>query len=171
MTERSTQECPGCRVRLPPVRAPAHPYMTCSAACWVRYGELLAVQYASPERMGFHQLVVDAYAVQHPGGSDPRAIQSVGIHLMTLCLFLEREVDPVMGARLHRLMVDRPTFHQLDPPSARGKLTMLFVPLDGDPAHARAASYQWANDAWAAWRAHHQTVRRWVDMSGLAAQI
>jgi hypothetical protein len=60
--------------------------MTCSPACWARYGELLSVQYSDPERMAFHQLIVDTYAVQHPDGDDPRAIQSVGIHLMTLCL-------------------------------------------------------------------------------------
>jgi len=110
--------CPGCRVRLPAVEAPVHPYMTCSPACWVRYGDLLAAQYANPERMAFHQLVVDTYAVQHPDGDDPRAIQSVGIHLMTLCLFLERGTDPALGTRLHRRMIDRPAFHQLKPPSS-----------------------------------------------------
>jgi hypothetical protein len=68
--------------------------MTCSTSCWQRYGELKAVQCSDPERMVFHQLVVDTYAVQHPGGDDPRAVRSVGIHLMRLCLFLERGVDP-----------------------------------------------------------------------------
>ncbi|MFZ0216302.1 MAG: DUF5946 family protein [Candidatus Dormiibacterota bacterium] len=63
--------CPGCGVRLPAVHAPTHPYMTCSAACWLRYGELLAVQYADRRRMRFHQLIVDSYAVQHPDGDDP----------------------------------------------------------------------------------------------------
>jgi hypothetical protein len=90
--------------------------MTCSPACWVRYGDLLAAQYSNPERMAFHQLVVDTYAVQHPDGDDPRAIRSVGIHLMTLCLCLERGTDPSLGTRLHRRMVDRPVFHQLEPP-------------------------------------------------------
>jgi len=43
--------------------------------------------------MAFHQLIVDAYAVQHPGGGDRRAVQSVGIHLMTLAMFIEDGVD------------------------------------------------------------------------------
>ena len=141
--------------------------MTCSPACWQRYSELLAAQYADPQRMAFHQLVVDAYAVQHPDGRDPRAVQSVGIHLMTLCMFLERGTDPALGTRLHRRMVDRPVFHYLQRPPSHGRLTMLSVPLGGDPAHARAASYAWAQDAWTAWAAHHQTVRAWVDESGL----
>ncbi len=62
----------------------------------------------------------------------------------------ERGVDPSLGTRLHQRMVDRPVFHQLDPPSPRGKLTMLDVPLEGDPELARGASYAWADDVWKA---------------------
>ena len=148
---------------------PAHPYMTCSPACWARYGDLLAVQYASPQRMAFHQLVVDSYAVQHPDGDDRRAIQSVGIHLMTLCLFIERGTDPASGTSLHRSMVARPVFHQLSPPASPGQLTLLDVPLDGDPSHARIAAHAWAESVWTAWSPHHQTVRGWIDRSGLGA--
>lgn len=165
-----TDDCPGCRVRLPVVDGSAHPYMTCSRACWARYGELLSAQYSDPERMAFHQLVVDTYAVQHPDGDDLRAIQSVGIHLMTLCLFLERGTDPSLGTRIHRRIVDRPVFHQLEPPPSRGRITMLDVPLDADPKVARGAAYIWADDVWTAWAAHHSTVRDWVDRSGLGAK-
>jgi len=143
--------------------------MSCSAACWAGYGELLAVQYSDPERMAFHQAVVDAYAVQHPGGADPRAIRSVGIHLMTLCLFLEHGTDPSLGTRLHRRMVDRPVFHQLEPPLSRGRSTVFDVPLNADPKAARSAAYGWADDVWTAWAAHHATVRDWVARSGLGA--
>lgn len=168
MAESSaTEACPGCGVRLPSVEGPAHPYMTCSAGCWQRYGELLAAQYSDPARMAFHQLIVDTYAVQHPDGDDPRAIQSVGIHLMTLCLFLERGVDPALGTQLHRQMVDRPAFHVLDAPVSRGALTVLDVPIGGRPTTARTAAVAWAQDLWAAWRAHHATVRRWIDDSRL----
>lgn len=144
--------------------------MTRSPACWARYGDLLAVQYANPRRMAFHQIVVDTYAVQHPDGDESRAIQSVGIHLMTLCLFLEQGTDPSLGTRLHQRMVDRPVFHQLKPPSSPGQLTMLNVPLEGDPEVARVASYAWADDVWKTWTSHHPTVREWVDKSGLGRQ-
>jgi hypothetical protein len=162
--------CSGCGVRLPSVDAPAHPYMTCSAACWLRYTDLLAAQYSDPERMAFHQVVVDTYAVQHPDGADPRAIQSVGIHLMTLCLFLEHGTDPSLGTRLHRRMVRRPVFHQLKAPPTRGRLTMLDVPLNADPRMASRAAYAWAEDVWTAWEAHHQTVRDWIERSGLTTR-
>ena len=161
------EQCPGCGVRLPRVDGPTHAYMTCSASCWQRFGELLAAQYADPGRMAFHQLVVDAYAVQHPDGDDPRAIQSVAIHLMTLCLFLEEAVDPSLGAALHARMVRRPVFHRLEPPPSRGSLTVLNVPVVSDAATAREAAYAWARSAWDAWQQQHVTVREWLAVSGL----
>lgn len=169
MNGDTATRCSGCGVRLPAVNAPVHPYMTSSPACWLRYGNLLAAQYSNPKRMAFHQVVVDAYAAQHPDGDDPRAVQSLAIHLMTLCLFLEDGIDPSQGPRLHRRMIDRPVFHHLEAPPSRGRLTMLDVPLDDTPANARRAAYAWAEEVWTAWVTHRQTVRDWIDESGLAA--
>src|SRR5579871_2903462 len=101
----SLTTCPGCEVELPAISGPVHPYMPSSPACWAAYGELLAAQYSDPARARFHQVVVDTYAVQHPDGDDPRAVQSVAVHLMTLYLFLECGVDPAHGPRLHRSMI------------------------------------------------------------------
>ncbi|WP_376770240.1 DUF5946 family protein [Arthrobacter terrae] len=128
-----------------------------------------AAQYSDPLRMAFHQLIVDTYAIQHPGDNDPRAIQSVGIHLMTLCLFLEHDTDPGLGTKLHRRMVQRPVFSQLDPPVRKADLTVLSVPTNGDPSTAKTAAYAWAADVWAAWHAHHDTVHAWLSGSGLAS--
>jgi len=51
---------------------------------------------------GTHRLSVDCHAAQHPGKPSPQAIQSVGVHLVALCLTLEHgmtveQVRPVMG--------------------------------------------------------------------------
>jgi len=102
--------------------------------------------------MEFHQLVVDAYAVQHPGGVLPQQVQSVGIHLMTLALFIEDGTDPALGTSLHREMAARPVFHYLQPPSSRGALTYAEVPL---------------GSVWSAWGEHHSTVDAWLRESGL----
>ena len=164
-------KCPGCGLVLPSAGGAAHPYMTASPECWSAYALLLAAQYANPARMRFHQLVVDAYAVQHPGAQGPepdrRAIQSVGMHLMTLCLFLEHSVDPSLGTSLHKSMAERPAFTYLPAPDHLGFLTHAAVPLDGDPTAARAAVYGWAQSVWDAWFAHQATVRGWLITSGL----
>jgi hypothetical protein len=88
---------------------------------------------------------------------------------MTLCLFLERGVDPALGTRLHRRMVERPVFHRLDPPASRGGLTVLDVPISAIPPTTRAAAFAWARQTWAGWHAHHGTVRRWIDESHLGS--
>ncbi len=168
MVAASTDErCPGCRLVLPSVTAAPHRYMTASAACWAGYGELLAAQYAEPSRMDFHQLVVDSYAVQHPGGALPQQVQSVGIHLMTLALFIEDGTDPALGTSLHREMVARPVFDYLPPPASLGEMTYADVPLGGPVEEARSAAYAWAGSVWSAWGEHHSTVDSWLRESGL----
>jgi len=165
---RKEQVCPGCGVVLEAVEESSHDYMTSSPACWHGYGKLLAAQYSDPARMAFHQLVVDAYAAQHPGGDDPRAIRSVGIHLMTLALFLEQAVDPSLGSELHRGMVDHPVFHQLRREHrACTDVTFRHVPLTGPVDRARARAFEWAGAVWASWREHHHVVHGWLQRSGL----
>src|SRR5689334_13318620 len=66
--------CPGCGGLFPLSDGPAHPYMTASPGCWQAFTAVLAADYAAPERMSFHQLVVDAYAAQHPGGDAPKQV-------------------------------------------------------------------------------------------------
>jgi Family of unknown function (DUF5946) len=167
---QATEVCCGCGITLPVESGPTHPYMLGSVACWRGYGELLAAQYSDPERMRFHQVVVDAYAVQHPDGDDPRAVQSVAIHLMTLALFLERGVDPALGTRLHGQMLARPVFHRLERPgeASAGGLTFRYVPLEGDAIGARERAYEWARQAWASWGPCQEVVWRWITASGLA---
>src|SRR5689334_6930416 len=97
--------CPGCGLVLPELDGPRHRYIGASAACWALYGEVLASIYGDESRRRLLQLVVDSYAVQHPGSPGRRAAQSVAIHLMTLCLCLEERCDPAQGPRLHREMV------------------------------------------------------------------
>ena len=67
----------------------------------------------------------------------------MGLHLMTLCLFLERDVDPALGTTLHRKMIRRPAFHRL-----------------------RRATYEWARAVWESYQDEHETVRRWLQESG-----
>ncbi len=163
------EACPGCGLVGPRADGRGHEYMTASSACWAGYGVLLAAQYRDPARMAFHQLVVDAYAAQHPGGDDPRAIQSVGIHLMTLALVLEDGLDPARGPRLHRRMGERPVFHRLRrEDGVAAPLTFRHVPVDGPVGAARERTLEWAQAVWTSWSAHHDVVRGWLRVGGLS---
>ena len=152
-----------------PADGPTHPYMTSSPGCWKAFGELIAADFSDRERMAFHQVVVDAYAAQHPGTDDPRQVRSVGLHLMTLCLFLEHETDPALGAELHRRMIRRPAFHRLHR-SGHGAFTVTHVPTSGPVDAARRAAYEWAADVWQTYADAHATVASWLREAGFTAR-
>lgn len=161
-----TEACPGCGVTLETKASTTHPYMSSSPGCWERFGMVLAEQY-NPERMPFHQLTVDAYAASHPGidgstADDPRSIQSVAIHLMTLCLFIEHNTDPVHGPRLHRLMVERPAFIRLPAPDFSGRINVSEMTLGASLEEAHDQAWAWARDVWDAHVANHDTIRTWL---------
>ena len=140
--------------------------MGSSAACWALFGRLLARELGDPAYFPVHQLTVDTYAVQHPGEPERRSIQSVGLHLMTLCLFLERGADATTGPALHKLiMASPPEFRWLEPPPSPGGVTVADVLEARGPRQHAERVRAWALAVWEAWARHHQVVREWVDRS------
>lgn len=157
--------CPGCHARFPAGDGPTHRYLESSPGCWAAYGRVLAREYENAAMMSVHQLTVDAYAVQHPGAPGPQAIQSVGIHLATLHLFLDEGVPLAHGPTLHkRGAALSQAFRWLPPPAERGEVTVAdLVDVNSVPDH-RETVWSWARSAWAAWEEHHETVREWAAM-------
>lgn len=134
-----------------------------SAGCYAIAGEVLARDYSDPDYYRLaHQIVVDAYAAQHGGGSSRREVQTVALCLMTLCLFIEQGVAPEHGPSLHqRMTVRRPQFTRLEPPDMHGLMTVAdLLPARDAAEHARLA-LKWGGQVWGAYKAHHETVRAW----------
>ncbi len=159
--------CPGCGAVLGETLdiATRHDGVA-SAACRAGYERVLTDLYSTPQLLGLRQLAVDAYAVQHPAPHGRVADQSLGLHLMTLYLFVEKAVDPARGPALHKQMVARrPAFHPLDPPTNRGSVTVAAVPAGSEPSFATTL-HKWAREAWTAWSPHHDVVRRWLRQAG-----
>ena len=137
--------------------------MESSPGCWACYGEVLAREYSDARFRAVHRLTVDAYAVQHPGRPSAVSIQSVAIHLISLCAILERGVELTEATKIIR-QASRNTdrFIWLTPPTSRGALTVADVHrAAGAQEHARLV-HEWAQSAWTAWSAHHATIRRWL---------
>lgn len=160
--ETGASTCPGCGLiaadtdEAPPDKHGASP------ACWELYGTLLARSYGDPAYRHVHQMVVDAYAVQHPVGNTRREIQTVALCLMTLCLFIEDDVDPQHGPRLHKRMVaNRPDFRWLEPPPLHDLMTVADVLAAEDAAEHERLVRAWALELWKAWTPHHPTIRLW----------
>lgn len=156
-------ECPGCGMAVPAgplVNAPGGP---AAATCVALFGEALAASYLDPARRRVHQLIVDAYTTQHPGGASSREIQAVAICLMTLHLFVDRDTDPAYGPALHKVMVDSPvSFRWLEPPALRATPKVSAVVRVCTEDQYTAAVGSWAREVWAAWHPHHDTIRSWV---------
>jgi hypothetical protein len=154
----------GCGAVLPETDGPTHRYLESSPACWAAYSQVLAREYASPGLFqGVHRYTVDAYAVQHPGRPAAQSIQSVAVHLMSLCALIENGSTGEWATRLIGEAVRiKGGFTWLQPPGSMGALTVVDVlRAKGASEHERMAK-EWAASAWGAWSAHHATVRSWV---------
>lgn len=154
--------CVGCGARFPPFLGPVHDYMESSPACWRAFGDLLAAEYATPALLSVHRLSVDAYAVQHPGGSSRAAIQSVGLHLARLMASLENPAPPKeTNAIMLRFTARKSELVKLEPPSGFAMTIADVVPFAGGPAHGEKVT-AWAKSALNDWRAHHAYIRRFM---------
>ena len=164
----STVICPGCGAAVPDVEEMRqHPYIGSAPGCWLLYSEVLAREYGDLRYTPAHQLTVDAYAVQHPGVAERRTAQSVGIHLVGLCLSLERGRGAAELPRLRqRLAAPKRTFPWLTPPTSLGDVTVLDVHAAETPEAHRATVDRWARSAWEAWSPYHEQVRAWADELG-----
>jgi len=156
--------CVGCAGRVPDIDGPIHRYMTAAPGCWRAYTELMAGGLPPSPAAG---LVVDAYAVTHPGVPGPQSTPSVWIHLVTLCFELERGWPVEQAVRLRRVAADAfDRWPWLDPPASKGPVTAIDLAriLDaGDGATAVALTRRWVDGAWAAWVDRHRAVRARAD--------
>lgn len=146
----ATERCIGCGATVPRSDGPTHESIGASPGCWAIF-----------TTSSMSQLVVDAYAAQHPGTPSRRSIQSVAVHLISLLVQLEHGADPARARdAIRAALAIAYRFVWLDPPAWDGAQTIADV---HDDATARA----WAESVWRAWAPHHDTVRAWADLAGV----
>jgi hypothetical protein len=156
-------KCFSCGGFFPEIEGPVHRYMRSSPGCWSVYGEILAREYSNPDYFEIHRLTVDAYAVQHPGSTDRQSIQSVGFHLIRLCLFLEHNLtahhanDAMLEA-----VGNKSSFSFLEPPLNFGPITAAEVAKADSVKEHKDIVREWAHSVWEAWSKHHPIVRTWL---------
>ncbi|MEX1296190.1 MAG: DUF5946 family protein, partial [Candidatus Limnocylindrales bacterium] len=149
----------GCGAKRPAIDGPTHPYVGASSACWTQFGE---VNWVLPPTT-FGRLVVDAYMLQHPGVPERRSVQSVGVHLVGLCLVLEHGLAPgELSTMLQRILATPPEWRWLEPPAPNGELTIFDVAGALGTDDAPDACERYVRSIWAAWAQHHDTVEAWA---------
>lgn len=157
------ETCPGCGGSFVSVEGATHPYMLSSPACWAKYGEILAREYLDGALLATHRLSVDTYAVQHSGGDDRRAVQSVGLHLARMMLQFDspltpRETNDIMLGLSHT----KSSLPFLKPPTSFS-FTVADIPIDVTAEAHTVLVRRWAAETWSAWSAHHEFVRQWTE--------
>lgn len=155
--------CPGCGERFVPAPVDEmHPYIGASTGCWAAFGEVLAREFEDIAHGRVHRHTVDAYAVQHPGEDDRRQRQSVALHLIGICHWLEHGVElERLNAITQRLASEKPDWPWLEPPTTHAMTVADVLKARSGEEHVRLVR-AWAESLWAAWARHHDTVRRWA---------
>ena len=161
--ERLGERCPGCRELYLPTEATAtHQYIGSSPACWEMFSELLAREFADPAYGVVHRHTVDVYAVQHPGDDGRRQRQSVAVHLIGLCHWLEHGLS---AAELNRMTQELASLNAdwpwLTPPERYDMTVADVLHAGSGEAHVRLTR-EWAESVWGAWSRHQSTVRAWA---------
>jgi hypothetical protein len=158
------KRCMWCQGAFPDEDGPVHAYMESTPGCWAAYGRVLAREYQDQRFFQVHRLTVDAYAVQHPGSPSRQSIQSIGVHLVRLCLFLEHRLTPERANSAMLSAAKRKSqYVWLEPPASLGPLTVADIEAASSvEAHTKMVR-DWAAQMWQAWSSHHSTVRAWAN--------
>jgi hypothetical protein len=160
----SVLRCMWCKGTFPAEDGPTHEYMESTAGCWAAFGRVLTREYQDKRFFAVHRLTVDAYAVQHPGARSRQSIQSVGVHLVRLCLFLEhglapeRANDAMLVAAKHKAQ-----YHWLEPPASLGEITVAGIEAATTVEEHLSLVRAWAGQMWQVWSPHHSVVRAWAN--------
>jgi hypothetical protein len=149
---------------VPAILGPTHAYIGAVPGCWRVYSEVLAEEYVADGASDCLGLIVDAYAVQHPGVESRQAVRSVAGHLISIRQVIEAAADGRENQqRLRAALAGSERFRWLDPPSFEGTITILDVSA-AERGHARRGVVRaWAESVWRAWGPHHAEVRRWAE--------
>ena len=154
--------CLGCGALVLDIEGPTHEYMLSAPGCWSLFNQVAVQQYEIAS-FDLRRMAVDAYAVQHPGATDRRAVQSVAVHLISLYFVLERGLTPTEATdKMRHALSDKSRFVWLQPPPSMGEITVVNVVNVIDPAEHEALVKRWARSAWEAWSAHHARIREWA---------
>lgn len=157
--------CFSCHAPVADEDGPTHPYMESAPGCWKLYGEVLARQHATGrDASATNQIIVDTYAVQHPGRPGRKAIQSVNIHLISLYCQLEQGLAGPQAVELIRRTVENEATKKalvwLEPPDFTGTGNVAEVVRAEARQTYVAAVQRWGNSVWEAWKSKHfQTIR------------
>jgi hypothetical protein len=155
--------CPGCGLA-GASDGQTDPYGGASPACWAIFQQVLVRDYGEFQYPAVHPQIVDAYMAQHPGYATAAGRRSVAVHLVGLCLAVERGLDQ---AHVRRIMTSvfpgKPDLAPLAPVPDLREITVASMTGATDLEDHAARARTWAEAVWRAWIPFHARVRAWAD--------
>lgn len=144
------EPCPSCGARLGG-----------RAGCQKAFDEITAQSWNGPHRSAVHNLVIDAYAMQHTEEYG-RSAKSYAAHLTALCCSIEAPADQRLYWAIPRWL-DGPVNLERPPDvSGRGALTIADVRNPAREEDYPELVRRWAGEVWQAYDALHDTARQWL---------
>lgn len=157
------RRCPVCGFEAPETDGPVHAYLTHSPECWARFNDSMALHYSDIAYWSAHQLLVDAYALQHSPGSDRRAIQSAGLHLAALVhAFENTPVRDDEAVRVRKGLSGRDDLFELVEPYPTASMTIGSVVTDEGPEAHLVSVQAYARAVYEDWAAHRPVARKLI---------
>jgi len=150
VSDAASMPCPSCGARVGG-----------RSGCQALFEGLVAKAWESPTRASVHNLLVDAYAMQH-SEEYGRSAKSYAAHLVGLCCGVEASEERGLYWAIARWL-DGPA--RLTRPSdipGRGGTTIADVREPADEADYPDLVRKWARDVWAAYTSQHATARKWL---------
>ena len=131
------------------------------AGCQALFDEICAAAYADLAFGAVHNLVMDAYSMQHPNEYG-RSAKSYVAHLARLCCAMEHDADPAVYAAIPRWLNGASAIERPPVLSRRGEITIgQLRAADSGEEHKRMAR-AWAASVWQAYAPQHELARAWI---------
>lgn len=134
------------------------------AECLDLLGELAGRVHTERDYGAVHLYSVDAHTLQHP---EIHGRLNNHVHLMSLCLMLERGASAALGTRkpaVQKFLALGREWPPLAPPAIGERGVLTVKEIVGASAEERPAlARRWGEEVWNAWRVHQPWVRRTLD--------
>jgi hypothetical protein len=146
-----TQRCPDCGA----------PVSGGREACQRLFNELGARSYENPGYAAAHELLVDAYCLQHP---EPycHSAKSYAAHLARLCCGIERGGDRRIYRAIHTWLSGPAKIERPETLACRGELTIVHVQAARNVEEHQKFVREWAENVWKAYATQHALARQWI---------
>lgn len=134
------------------------------AGCQAEFDRLSALAWTSPARGSVHNLVVDAYAMQHPEEYGKSA-KSYIAHLTALCFAAEHADDARDYWKIARALDGKLTLEKPALIASRGAVTIADVAAAASDDEHQDRVRAWGHAVWEAYRSQQPLARHWLELA------